>query len=107
MNINIKEMQNKMSRLRARLFPNGEGEVWLYGSRARGDFHENSDWDILVILENEESFREDYNKYAYPFVELGWDYDQAITPVIYSRREWVDSRNSMFYHNVLSDRIRI
>lgn len=25
-------------------------EVWLFGSRARGDSHPASDWDLLVVL---------------------------------------------------------
>jgi len=25
-------------------------EVWLFGSRARGDFHENSDYDVLAVI---------------------------------------------------------
>ena len=24
-------------------------QVWLYGSRARGEADENSDWDVLVL----------------------------------------------------------
>ena len=29
-------------------------EVILFGSRARGDFHEESDWDVLVLTEGDE-----------------------------------------------------
>lgn len=25
-------------------------EVWLFGSRARGDFNENSDYDLLAVI---------------------------------------------------------
>lgn len=25
-------------------------EVWLFGSRARGDNHPDSDWDVMVVL---------------------------------------------------------
>ena len=28
-------------------------EVWLFGSRARGDFHDDSDWDVMVIIDDE------------------------------------------------------
>jgi len=28
-----------------------DGKVYLFGSRARGDWHEESDWDILVLTE--------------------------------------------------------
>ena len=26
-----------------------DGQVLLYGSRARGDAHKDSDWDLLII----------------------------------------------------------
>lgn len=28
----------------------GAEQVWLFGSRARGDHHPDSDWDLLAIL---------------------------------------------------------
>jgi len=28
-------------------------KIILFGSRARGDFKENSDWDLLIIVSNE------------------------------------------------------
>lgn len=28
-------------------------EIWLFGSRARGDQRENSDWDFLIVLNND------------------------------------------------------
>ena len=30
-------------------------EVILFGSRARGDFHEESDWDVLVLTDGDET----------------------------------------------------
>ncbi len=30
-----------------------DARVMLFGSRARGDWHEESDWDILVLTEQE------------------------------------------------------
>ncbi len=32
-----------------------EAEVVLFGSRARGDFHDESDWDVLVLVNKEET----------------------------------------------------
>lgn len=29
-----------------------ESKVYLFGSRARGDWHSESDWDILVLTKN-------------------------------------------------------
>jgi len=31
----------------------GALEVWLFGSRARGDHREDSDWDLMVVLGDE------------------------------------------------------
>lgn len=101
------DLRTEMLELRSSLFSNGEGEVWLYGSRARGDFKADSDWDILVIVNEEMSFRDAYDKYAHPFVELGWEYNQSIIPVVYTRLQWDRERNSLFYNNVIDDRIRI
>lgn len=39
----------------ARLFQEGDGrvvDVWLFGSKARGDFEPDSDLDLLIVLEN-------------------------------------------------------
>ena len=30
-----------------------DAKIMLFGSRARGDWHEESDWDILVLTEQE------------------------------------------------------
>ena len=42
----------------------------LYGSRARGDAREDSDWDLLILLDKPRLEADDYGV-AYPFRELG------------------------------------
>ena len=36
----------------SRVLPKGS-TLYLYGSRARGDAHDVSDWDLLLLLNNE------------------------------------------------------
>ncbi|WP_089268418.1 nucleotidyltransferase domain-containing protein [Jannaschia aquimarina] len=31
----------------------GAAEVWLFGSRARGDFRDDSDYDVLAVVPDE------------------------------------------------------
>jgi predicted nucleotidyltransferase len=45
-----------LSDLRGELSRFGVKNVWLFGSRARGDQHHGSDWDILVEFVGNPSF---------------------------------------------------
>ena len=48
MNRNV-EVLDRIREVARTYVPQG-GRVLLYGSRARGDAHEDSDWDLLLIL---------------------------------------------------------
>lgn len=52
--------------------PSGSKAI-LYGSRARGDARNDSDWDILILLDKDKLEQTDYDKVSYPFVLLGCD----------------------------------
>ena len=46
--------QAALQEFTARLFQGGDGRVvsvWLFGSKARGDFEPDSDLDLLIVLE--------------------------------------------------------
>ena len=84
--------------------PNG-GKAILYGSRARGDARNDSDWDILILLDKEVLNQSDYDNVSYPFVLLGCDLGQEINPIMYTKKEWESYRITPFYENVLRDGI--
>ena len=79
------------------------GQVWLYGSRARGNAHEGSDWDILILLDKPKITLDDYDV-GYPFREAGWEMGEEINPQIYSREEWSKYSFTPFYKNVEHDK---
>ena len=96
---------NEIQALKRQLLPNEK--VILFGSQARGDAREDSDWDLLVLLDKEKrNFNEDYDKYAYPFVELGMKFDAMISAKIYTIKDWT-TRMSPFRLNVEQDGIEI
>jgi predicted nucleotidyltransferase len=63
-------------------------DVLLYGSYARGDFNEDSDIDVMVILDMDDS---EARKYLGKICEIafeaeaGAEYDMLISPVIQSK----------------------
>jgi len=96
---------NEIQALKRQILPNEK--VILFGSQARGDAREGSDWDLLVLLNKEKSsFSEDYDAYASPFDEIGLKYSTLINATIYSKKEW-DSRPSLLKYNVEREGIEI
>lgn len=83
------------------------GRIYLYGSRARGDAHEDSDWDLLIILDKPQIEQSDYDNVSYPLTSLGWDLGEMIIPVMYTKEEWDKSSFTPFYKNVVQDGILI
>lgn len=109
-NTNIKQMDDKViNSIKQSLLlnlPTG-GYALLYGSRARGDARSDSDWDILIVLDKDKLLPEDYDIISYPLRELGWELGESINPVMYTAKEWEESKFTPFYHNVIDDAIRL
>ena len=84
-----------------------DAHVLLYGSRARGDAYEESDWDVLILLNKDIVNGQDFDEVAYPLVELGWRYGESINPTVYSQKEWEKRSFTPFYKNVEQDSISL
>lgn len=84
-----------------------DGQIWLYGSRARGDAREDSDWDLLILLNKPSITTEDENDIAYPFVVTGWKNDAAVSPQLYTFDEWKARSFTPYYKNVEHDKMLI
>ena len=81
--------------------------VILFGSRARGDARDDSDWDVLILLDKDRITSQDIDDYTYPLREMGWYYDQCINAILYTKRDWEGSIASPFRQNVTEDGIRL
>ena len=82
-------------------------QIILYGSRARGDAHEHSDWDVLVIIDKPKTGLADYSAICYPVYYKGLDIGQEINATLYTKREWEEAPPSMFKYNVTRDGIAL
>ena len=83
-------------------------ESFLFGSRARGDNQIESDWDILILVDNskvtneiEDSFRDDlYN--------LELESGQIISTFIYAKDFWNTTLSfSPLYQNIKKEGIKL
>ena len=82
-----------------------KGSAILYGSRARGDAHNDSDWDILIILNKDTLNQDDYDNVSYPLVLAGCELGEEINPILYTRKEWQKYKYTPFYENVVREGI--
>lgn len=101
------QILSELKKLAHKVFENLPGAVFLYGSRARGEAKDDSDWDILIVTDDSIDNRDAYEKFAYPFTEIGWLLGAQITPLLYTRSEWDAEKNTAFYLNVQNDAIRL
>jgi hypothetical protein len=81
-------------------------EVILYGSKARGDYNEFSDIDVLVIVNNLDASTSDMiNSIAY---EIELKYELNISTHDYSREYFdkqIDNSINLFMKNIINEGI--
>lgn len=82
-------------------------KVYLYGSRARMDSREDSDWDVLIITSDKLRDGRSFERYGFPFAKLGWRLGEQITPLLYTQSEWDAEKGTPFYENLMKDAIRL
>ena len=95
----------QIQQLGRRILPK-DAQLLLYGSRARGDYHEGSDWDLLILLDRPQE-SSDFQNIAYPIMELGFDLGEYFSVQTYSQEEWEALRFLPYYKNVEQDKIQL
>ena len=105
----IRRESNFLSKIREQAIPllDKGDELYLYGSRARGDENLSSDWDIMIITINNKTEDESFEQYIYPLVSFGQKNNQELSVLTYTAKEWEERKTTPFYHNVMKDRKKI
>lgn len=101
---NTKQFIGRLSRLGKEVLPSS-ASLWLYGSRARGTAHEDSDWDLLILLDEDKEKSSDFEQYAYPFTLMASEHNQMAIPQIYTKKQWEQMSFTPFVKNVEHDKV--
>ena len=94
---------DSIKQVAARVLPKGS-TLYLYGSRARGDHHEGSDWDLLLLIDKPKLKLSEREDMEFPFTEKGWEIGEDLNARAFTREEWYNGPRSLFFYNVEEDK---
>ena len=83
-------------------------KIILYGSYARGDNRDNSDIDLLILIEKDKITLSDEKRIKYPLFDIEFDTGQIISPLLFTKNEWENKHKiTPFYENVNKEGIEL
>ena len=81
-----------------------DATIILYGSYARGNYSDDSDIDLLVLVEKEKVTRTVEKQIKYPLYDIEFETGTIISPLVLSKKEWeTRHRITPFYDNVAKE----
>ena len=91
------------------LFGNSLNGVILYGSYAREDFSENSDIDVMILVDIEENLLHNYRTLVSRIADKAdWDYSTLLSPIIVNYSDFEKHKHySPFYVNVNREGVQL
>jgi predicted nucleotidyltransferase len=85
-----------------------KAEAFLFGSRARGDFGSESDWDILILVDDKKITNEVEDKFRDKLYNIELESGQIISTFIYPKDYWSNTLvYSPLYKNIVQEGIRL
>lgn len=81
-------------------------EVILYGSHARGDSHDDSDWDILVLLAKDDVSLKTEQGFRHHLLDLELEIGEPISVFVHSKKIWEEKYAiTPYYRNIKKEGI--
>jgi len=100
------ELKNRIAASIYQKDPNAE--AYLFGSRARGDNRSDSDWDILILVNDPKFTNEIDDKFRYDLYDLSIETNQNISILIYPKENWESELiYSHLYQNIAKEGVRL
>jgi len=78
-----------------------KAKVYLYGSRATASFQQDSDWDILILLQQSKITSDLENSITDALYDIEFETGEVISPMVYSETEWnTKYKVTSYYKNI-------
>ncbi len=104
--MNTEQVKNRIASSIYQKDPNAE--AFLFGSRARGDSRDDSDWDILILVDQPKVNNKLEKKFRDELYDLELESGQVISILIYPKKYWKERLVfSPLYNNVLKEGLRL
>jgi len=88
MPVDIKRLLAELKKGLTELYGQRLKGVYLFGSYARGDYDENSDLDVMIVLDNYESYWEELVRSVELASDLSLEYNVMISRTIMTEEQW-------------------
>jgi uncharacterized protein len=83
-------------------------DIYLFGSRARGNFKSHSDWDLLILLNLQNISFDFETEIMDKFYELEIETGEVISPLIYTKTDWNENHSfTPLFENVQKEGVRL
>ncbi|WP_273157878.1 nucleotidyltransferase domain-containing protein [Bacteroides fluxus] len=100
--MNCKELIDRLKYMIKSASP--DSQAILYGSEARGEAKQNSDIDILILVDKDVLSPVEEDVITAPIYDLEIETGTVISPIVMTRKAWdAAKRKTMFYYNVMKD----
>lgn len=79
--------------------------VILFGSRARGDYYPQSDYDVIVLVDSKT--KEIKNQIREIVLQIDWDYDVFISVFVYEKTRFDEDKYEPLFMNIRKEGVLV
>lgn len=86
--VNTKQLLAELKEGLTRIYGQRLKAVYLFGSYARGDYNQNSDLDVMIVLDTYTSYWDELVRSAELASDLSLEYNVTISRTIMTETQW-------------------